>query len=127
VQGKKSGFFGHRSLPWSLPSAGFLCILHVNAPVLNSTAYVCSSGGLEKAVGHCYRTELTHVLCCPGKLKISPWKEQCCSDTAAQGVVGSPNLEVFQNCGDVALRDVVSGHGELFSSLNDSLLQLFSG
>jgi len=26
-------------------------------------------------------------------------------------VVGSPSLEVFQNHGDVALRDVVSGHG----------------
>ena len=26
-------------------------------------------------------------------------------------VVGSPSLEVFQNCGDVALRDVGSGHG----------------
>ena len=25
-------------------------------------------------------------------------------------VVGSPSLEVFQNCGDVALRDVGSGH-----------------
>ena len=26
-------------------------------------------------------------------------------------VVGSPSPEVFQNCGDVALRDVGSGHG----------------
>ena len=26
-------------------------------------------------------------------------------------VVESPSLEVFQKCGDVALRDVVSGHG----------------
>jgi len=26
--------------------------------------------------------------------------------------VESPSLEVFENCGDVALRDVVSGHGE---------------
>ncbi len=25
--------------------------------------------------------------------------------------VGSPSLEVFQSCGDVALRDMVSGHG----------------
>ena len=32
-------------------------------------------------------------------------------DTAAQGVVGSPSLEVFENGGDVALRDVGSGHG----------------
>ena len=35
----------------------------------------------------------------------------------AQGVVGSPSLEVFQNHGDVALRDVVSGHGELSALL----------
>jgi len=26
-------------------------------------------------------------------------------------VVVSESLEVFQNCGDVALRDVVNGHG----------------
>jgi len=26
-------------------------------------------------------------------------------------VVGSPSLKVFKNCGDVTLRDVVSGHG----------------
>ena len=26
-------------------------------------------------------------------------------------VVQSPSLEVFQNCVDVAMRDVVSGHG----------------
>ena len=26
-------------------------------------------------------------------------------------VVESPSLEVFKNCGNVALRDVVSGHG----------------
>jgi len=28
-------------------------------------------------------------------------------------VVGSSSREVFQNHGDVALRDVVSGHGEM--------------
>ena len=51
-----------------------------------------------------------------------------------RGVVGSPSLEVFQNHGDVALRDVVSGHGSgglgldlvdlkyIFSNLNDSIL-----
>ena len=48
-------------------------------------------------------------------------------------VVGSLSLEVFQNCGDVALRDVGSGHSrgalgldllilEVFSSLNDSVI-----
>ena len=26
-------------------------------------------------------------------------------------VLESPSMEVFKNCGDVALRDVVSGHG----------------
>ena len=35
--------------------------------------------------------------------------ERCCSGTAAQGMVGSPFLEVLQNHGDVALRDVVMG------------------
>jgi len=30
---------------------------------------------------------------------------------AAQGVAESPHLEAFKNHGDVALRDVVSGHG----------------
>ena len=29
----------------------------------------------------------------------------------AQGAVESPHLEVFKKCGDVALRDVVSGDG----------------
>ena len=47
--------------------------------------------------------------------------------------MGSPSLEVFQNHGDVALRDVVSGHGgggmgldlgilEVFSNINDSVI-----
>ena len=31
---------------------------------------------------------------------------------SANGVVESPSLEVFQSRGDVALRDVGSGHGE---------------
>jgi len=29
----------------------------------------------------------------------------------ARGVVESPSLEVFTNCGGAALRDVVIGHG----------------
>jgi len=33
--------------------------------------------------------------------------------TATQGVVGALSPEVFQSCGDVALRDVGSGHGGL--------------
>ena len=33
------------------------------------------------------------------------------SPSAAQGVVGSPSLQVFPTGGDVALRDMVSGHG----------------
>ena len=49
-------------------------------------------------------------------------------------VVESPSLEVFKNCGDVALRDVVSGHGGdglevgllmilvVFSNLYDSMI-----
>jgi len=44
-------------------------------------------------------------------------------------VVGSLSLEVFQNCGDVALRDVGSGHGgldrvilEVLSNLNGSMI-----
>ena len=48
-------------------------------------------------------------------------------------VMGSPSLEVFQNCRDVALRDVVSGHGGdvlmigldilvVFFNLNDSVI-----
>jgi len=45
--------------------------------------------------------------------------------------MGSPYLEVFQSCGDVALRGVVNGHGglgldlgilEVFSNLNDSVI-----
>ena len=48
-------------------------------------------------------------------------------------VVGSPSLKVFQNHGDVALRDVVSRHGGdglelnlvtlvVFSNLNDFMI-----
>jgi len=40
-----------------------------------------------------------------------PPKEQWGSGTAAQGVAESPSLEVSKSCGDVALRDVGSGHG----------------
>ena len=50
-------------------------------------------------------------------------------------VVGSLSMEVFKDCGDVALRDVGSGHGgfgvldvvilEVFSNLSDSVICLF--
>ena len=50
-------------------------------------------------------------------------------------VVGSPSLEVLQNRGDVALRDMVTGHGgcglgldlgiqEVFSNLSHSALSI---
>ena len=56
---------------------------------------------------------------------------------AAHGGGGSPSLEVIQNCGDVALRAVVSGHGgvcwwldwvisEVFSHLYDSMIQFLT-
>ena len=41
-------------------------------------------------------------------------------------VVGPPSLEVFQNRGDVALRDVGSGHGGVGSAVGlGDLGQLF--
>lgn len=40
--------------------------------------------------------------------EISYLSEWWCVGTAAQGVLGSPSLRVFQNRGDVALRDVLS-------------------
>ena len=54
---------------------------------------------------------------------------------AAQGVVGSPPMEVFQNPGVVAVRDVGSGHGggglgldwvilKVLSGINDSMILL---
>ena len=61
---------------------------------------------------------------------VSPPKEQSGAGTAAQ--VESPSLEVFQNCGDVALRDhgqwawwdgLGLGTSEVFSNLNDSTIQ----
>ena len=52
-------------------------------------------------------------------------------------VVESPPLEVFKDHGDVALRDVVSGHGkdelglglviiEVFSNLNNSVILFYT-
>jgi len=49
--------------------------------------------------------------------------------------VGSLSLEVFKNCGDVALRDTVIGYGgnglglglmflEVFSNLNDCMIHI---
>lgn len=40
-------------------------------------------------------------------------KEQSNTGTAAQGVVESPFLELFHSCGDMALRDVISGYGRM--------------
>jgi len=40
-----------------------------------------------------------------------PHMDRTCTGTAAQGVVRSPSLEVLQNHRDVAIGDVVSGHG----------------
>ena len=37
----------------------------------------------------------------------------------------SPSLEVFQNCGDVALRDVDSGHGGVGWWLELMFLEVF--
>jgi len=41
-------------------------------------------------------------------------------------VVQSPHLEAFQNHVDVALRDVVGGHGEMGCCLDVSILEVFS-
>ena len=46
--------------------------------------------------------------------------------TAAQGVVESLSLDVFKNCRDVALRDVVSGHGGDGLGLDWMILVVFS-
>jgi len=41
-------------------------------------------------------------------------------------VTGPPSLEVFKNHGDVALRDMVSGHGGGGLRLDWMILQVFS-
>jgi len=53
-------------------------------------------------------------------------KEWLGTGTAAQGLVGSLSLEVFQNHGDVALRDVGSGHGDCAPGLDLGNLEVFS-
>mgnify|MGYP001859334932 CR=1 FL=1 len=68
---------------------------------------------------------------------ISSPKQWLDTGTGCPGRWWSPSLEAFENHGDVALRDVVSGHGggglgldlgilEVFSNFNDSLI-LFQG
>jgi len=52
-----------------------------------------------------------------GIRKISSLDERCCSGTAAQGRGKSPSLGVSESCGDVALRDVVGGHGLAWQGL----------
>lgn len=52
-----------------------------------------------------------------GIRKISSLEERCCSGTAAQGRGKSPSLGVSESCGDVALRDVVGGHGLAWQGL----------
>ena len=42
------------------------------------------------------------------------------------GRAKSPSLEVFKNCGDVALRYMVSGHGGGGSGLDWMILEVFS-
>jgi len=39
--------------------------------------------------------------------------------------VGSPSMEVFKNHGDVALREVVRGHGGMIGVGVDDLIGLF--
>ena len=58
------------------------------------TASRCAWGGARWVLGE---------ICSP--------KSGCAVVQAAQMVVGSLSLGVFQCCGDVALRDVGSGHG----------------
>lgn len=51
------------------------------------------------------------------------------AQAAQGGRGGSPLLEAFENCGDVALRDTISGHSacdlgilEVFGNLNNSVI-----
>ena len=66
------------------------------------------SAGQDVLALSCTRADLGWILG-----KISSPKEQRCTVTAAQGVVDSPSLELPKNHGDVALREVGSGHGGL--------------
>ena len=70
----------------------------------------------QPTVGTSHRTRGDGLKWCQGRCRLDIWKncsqkEQWCIGTAAQGVGKSPCLEVYKNCGDVALRDVVSGGG----------------
>jgi len=53
-----------------------------------------------------YGRESSHLIL----RKISTQKEWSSVGTAAREVGESPSLEMFKNCGDVALRDMGCGH-----------------
>jgi len=63
----------------------------------------CSEVAVGNSISSCPFIHCIYVSFVPTILKAR--------DSGFKEVVGSPSLEVFENCGDVVLRDVVSGHG----------------